>query len=73
MLGYASSGNKKLAEELKDSVTKLIYPDYKSSDEKLEEKAKYIFKKGSNLKMRVKANTKTTIKDVNPLAKFTGK
>ena len=70
MLAHASTNDKALVKELEESVTKLIYPDYKTSDERLREKAKDTFKNGSSLKMRIKANTKTTIKDSNPLAKF---
>lgn len=69
MLSYAALNNSEKVENIRKDLLKVLFPDVKSSDEKLMQEVKQ-FIPDDGRKFRVSADTKTTIKDENPLARF---
>jgi len=69
MLTYGSLRKDEAVEDLRKNLMKMLFPDIKSNDENLMEKAKQLIP-DSGEKFRVRADVGHVIKDENPLARF---
>ena len=70
MMNVAATLNKQeQVKSIQKDIIKTIFPDIKTGDETLMDVAKKLIP-DSGEKLRIKADTKMTIKDENPLNKF---